>query len=142
MLTLVGSQSFGLLVDGVSDTEEIVVKPMSSRLRRISVFGGNTILGDGSVILILDPNGVAHAVGIPQTTQSPLPRERGSQREQPATESMLVFRAGSPNPKAVLLSLVTRLEEIDARTIEHLNGRPVVHTAASSCRSCPLPPMQ
>jgi len=49
----VGSQSFGLLVDGVSDTEEIVVKPMSSRLRRISVFGGNTILGDGSVILIL-----------------------------------------------------------------------------------------
>ena len=92
--------------------------------------------------MILDPNGVAHAVGIPQTTQSPLPRERGSQREQPATESMLVFRAGSPNPKAVLLSLVTRLEEIDARTIEHLNGRPVVHTAASSCRSCPLPPMQ
>jgi two-component system, chemotaxis family, sensor kinase CheA len=122
----VGSQSFGLLVDGVSDTEEIVVKPMSSRLRRISVFGGNTILGDGSVILILDPNGVANAVGIPQTTQSPLPHEQGSQREQPATESMLVFRAGSPNPKAVPLSLVTRLEEIDARTIEHLNGRPVV----------------
>ena len=138
----VGSQSFGLLVDGVSDTEEIVVKPMSSRLRRISVFGGNTILGDGSVILILDPNGVAHAVGIPQTTQSQQPRERGSQHEQTATESMLVFRAGSPNPKAVPLSLVTRLEEIDARTIEHLNGRPVGHTAASSCRSCPLPPMQ
>ena len=106
---MVGSQSFGLLVDGVSDTEEIVVKPMSSRLRRISVFGGNTILGDGSVILILDPNGVAHAVGIPQTTQSQQPRERGSQHEQPATESMLVFRAGSPNPKAVPLSLVTRL---------------------------------
>src|SRR5204862_6992060 len=43
-----------------------------------------------------------------------------------ATESLLVFRAGSPQPKAVLLSLVTRLEEIDARTIEMSNGRPLV----------------
>ena len=46
--------------------------------------------------------------------------------QEVATESMLVFRAGSPNPKAVLLSLVTRLEEIDAKTIEMSSGRPLV----------------
>jgi two-component system, chemotaxis family, sensor kinase CheA len=122
----VGLQTFGLVVDGVFDTEEIVVKPMSSRLRQVAVFSGNTILGDGSVILILDPNGVAHAVGMPQTTRRSQHQDRGSASEETPTESMLVFRAGSPNPKAVSLSLVTRLEEIDARTIEFSGGRPIV----------------
>ena len=50
---------FGIVVDGVFHTEEIVVKPMSSKLRHIQMFSGNTILGDGSVIMIIDPNGVA-----------------------------------------------------------------------------------
>ena len=54
----VGNQVFGAVVDGVLHTEEIVIKPMSSKLRHIAVFSGTTILGDGSVIMILDPNGV------------------------------------------------------------------------------------
>ena len=122
----VGCQTFGLQVDGVFDTEEIVVKAMSSRLRQIPIFCGNTILGDGSVILILDPNGIAHDIGIAQTTQASRDGEHRSQAEQARTESLLVFRAGSPCPKAVLLSLVTRLEEIDAATIEIINGRPII----------------
>ena len=59
----VSTQVFGLVVDRVFDTEEIVVKPMSSALRRIPMFSGSTIMGDGSVILILDPNGIAHEIG-------------------------------------------------------------------------------
>ena len=59
VVTQVGSQTFGIVVDGVFHTEEIVVKPMSSKLRHIAMFSGNTILGDGSVILIIDPNGIA-----------------------------------------------------------------------------------
>jgi two-component system chemotaxis sensor kinase CheA len=62
----VGSQRFGIIVDAVFDTEGIVVKPMASRLRQIGVFSGHTILGDGSVILILDPNGLVHAIGAAQ----------------------------------------------------------------------------
>ena len=58
-----GSQSFGIVVDGVFHTEEIVVKPMSSKLRDIAMFSGNTILGDGAVIMIVDPNGIAQALG-------------------------------------------------------------------------------
>jgi two-component system chemotaxis sensor kinase CheA len=128
VVTQVGSQTFGILVDGVFHTEEIVVKPMSSRLRDIPMFSGNTILGDGSVILIVDPNGVLQAIGMAETARRSAEEEREAQpqEQEAATESMLVFRAGSPNPKAVPISLVTRLEEIDARSIETSNGRPLV----------------
>ncbi|HEX5509607.1 MAG TPA: chemotaxis protein CheA, partial [Pseudolabrys sp.] len=65
----VGTQTFGIVVDGVFHTEEIVVKPMSSKLRNISVFSGNTILGDGSVIMIVDPNGIAQSIGSTVSSQ-------------------------------------------------------------------------
>jgi two-component system chemotaxis sensor kinase CheA len=124
----VGSQLFGVVVDSVFHTEEIVVKPMSSKLRHIPMFCGNTILGDGSVIMIIEPNGVAHMIGGSAGTQPFADNEREAmpEVEKATTESLLVFRAGSPQPKAVLLSLVTRLEEIDARTIEMSSGRPLV----------------
>src|SRR6201986_405772 len=63
VVTQVGNLVFGTIVDSVFPTEEIVIKPMSSKLRHIGVFSGTTILGDGSVIMILDPNGVAQALG-------------------------------------------------------------------------------
>jgi two-component system chemotaxis sensor kinase CheA len=128
VVSQVGSQTFGIVVDAVFHTEEIVVKPMSSRLRHIAMFSGNTILGDGSVILIIDPNGVVQAIGMAQTTRRIGDEEPGAavEAEETATESMLVFRAGSPNPMAVPISLVTRLEEIDAKTIETSSGRPLV----------------
>jgi two-component system chemotaxis sensor kinase CheA len=128
VITQVGSQLFGIVVDGVFHTEEIVVKPMSSKLRHIPVFCGNTILGDGTVIMIIDPNGVAHSIGSAATVQQAAAEQRDAElpAEEANTESMLVFRAGSPAPKAVLLSLVTRLEEIDAKTIETSNGRALV----------------
>jgi two-component system, chemotaxis family, sensor kinase CheA len=125
VVTQVGSQTFGIVVDRVFHTEEIVVKPMSSRLRHISMFSGTTILGDGSVILIIDPNGVVHAIGMGESERRTAD-DRVAEDQEAATESMLVFRAGSPHPKAVPLSLVTRLEEIDARTIEMSSGRPLV----------------
>ena len=63
VVTQVGNQTFGIVVDGVFHTEEIVVKPMSTKLRHIDMFSGNTILGDGAVIMIIDPNGIAKALG-------------------------------------------------------------------------------
>jgi two-component system chemotaxis sensor kinase CheA len=127
VVTQVGSQTFGIIVDSVFHTEEIVVKPMSSRLRHIAMFSGNTILGDGAVILILDPNGVAQAIGSTVTSQMIVEtsREHVDDHSERAT-SLLVFRAGSTQPKAVPLSLITRLEEIDARKIELSNGRHMV----------------
>ena len=128
VITQVGSQTFGIVVDSVFHTEEIVVKPMSSKLRHISMFSGNTILGDGAVIMIIDPNGVAQAIGSTVTSQmivETVQNGRADDASEQAT-SLLVFRAGSTQPKAVPLSLITRLEEIDARKIELSNGRHMV----------------
>jgi two-component system chemotaxis sensor kinase CheA len=122
----IGTQTFGIMVDAVFHTEEIVVKPMSTKLRHIPMFSGNTILGDGSVILIIDPNGIAQAIGT-GAAQLPQPAADAQRTEaEVKTVSLLVFRAGSAELKAVPLSLVTRLEEIDCRKIEISGGRHLV----------------
>ena len=128
VVTQVGSQTFGIVVDGVFHTEEIVVKPMSSKLRNIALFSGNTILGDGSVIMIIDPNGVAQAFGNTVAAQLDAAQQADGRvaGSEEASTSLLVFRAGSSQPKAVPLSLITRLEEIDAHKIELSNGRHMV----------------
>ncbi len=122
----VGSQTFGIVVDAVFHTEEIVVKPMSTRLRRIPMFSGNTILGDGSVIMIIDPNGIAQAIGAGATQIPEPPADAEPTQSDAKTVSLLVFRAGSAELKAVPLSLVTRLEEVDCRNIELSGGRHLV----------------
>jgi two-component system chemotaxis sensor kinase CheA len=124
----VGAQTFGVVVDSVFHTEEIVVKPMASKLRHIAMFSGNTILGDGSVILIIDPNGVSQAAGNWAATGAAEQSDYDAAARAVAenTVSLLVFRAGTPEPKAVPLSLVTRLEEIDCTKIELSNGRYLV----------------
>jgi two-component system chemotaxis sensor kinase CheA len=127
VVTQIGGLNFGIVVDGVFHTEEIVVKPMASRLRHINMFSGTTILGDGSVILIIDPNGVAGAVG----SNVDLARDDSAERQAAAAvsnamTSLLLFRAGGSAPKAVPLSLITRLEEIDVTSIERTSGRSMV----------------
>ncbi|MHB2165839.1 hybrid sensor histidine kinase/response regulator [Alsobacter sp. R-9] len=121
----VGSRVCGLAVDGVYHTEEIVVKPMSGLLRSLSMFSGNTILGDGAVILILDPNGVMSRVGDePRTLAADAPQSSGplAPRQDERT-SFLVFRVGPSEVKAVPLAAVTRLEEIETSAFETAGGR-------------------
>jgi two-component system, chemotaxis family, sensor kinase CheA len=123
----VGTYRFGVIVDRVFDTEEIVVKPVSPILRDISMFSGNTILGDGSVIMILDPNGIAATtseVTVAQDQEAATESQRAMFGEE--TTSLLVFRAGSEELKAVPLELVARLEEIDLAVVEHSQGLPLV----------------
>jgi two-component system chemotaxis sensor kinase CheA len=128
VVTQVGSQTFGIVVDGVFHTEEIVVKPMSTKLRHIDMFSGNTILGDGAVIMIIDPNGIAKALGASGGASHEIADENAAMRASAAEQltSLLVFRAGSSQPKAVPLGLVTRLEEIAVDKIELSNGRYMV----------------
>ena len=128
VVTQVGNQTFGIVVDGVFHTEEIVVKPMSTMLRHIGMFSGNTILGDGAVIMIIDPNGIAQALGTSVATQHEIADENAATRASGAEQmtSLLVFRAGSEQPKAVPLALITRLEEIGVDKIEFSNGRHMV----------------
>lgn len=128
VVTQIGERQFGILVDGVFHTEEIVVKPMSSKLRHIPLFSGNTILGDGAVVLIVDPNGVARLVGANDTEtatdESEVPPAAAGAGER---TTMLVFRAGAGRIQALPLSLVTRLEEVDAGAFQHGSGRTLLH---------------
>jgi len=130
VVTQVGTYTFGIIVDRVFDTEEIVVKPVAPILRHISMFSGNTILGDGSVIMILDPNGIAGATGESgmlgggQAAETTVVRDVHS---GDAKTSLLVFRAGGDEDlKAVPLALVARLEEIDVKEVEISHGKPMV----------------
>ena len=127
VVTQVGTYSFGIIVDRVFDTEEIVVKPVAPILRDITMFSGNTILGDGSVIMILDPNGIAAASG-EMAIEETHAREQTVARAGKDAErtSLLLFRAGGDGPKAVPLALVARLEEIELEKVEESNGKPVV----------------
>lgn len=127
VITQVGSFTFGIVVDQVFDTEEIVVKPVAPILRNLQTFAGNTILGDGRVIMILDPNGIASQINDNVTDAGGFGAEDEKQVVvEDEREAILLFGAGDNSHRAVPLSLVARLEEIDVTTIETSDGKPVV----------------
>lgn len=123
------ADQFGLVVDAVHDTEEIVVKPLGRHLRAIACFAGAAVLGDGQVALILDVVGLAHLAGVRARSQVTPPSEGvpqnggGPPEEAP---SWLVFRGTTGSRFALPLSAVARLEEIPADRIEHSAGREVL----------------
>ena len=122
----VGQHMMGIIVDRVFDTEEIVVKPVAPILRHVTMFSGNTILGDGSVIMILDPNGIARASGVGAGSESKLLRGTPVEAQSSAGKTaMLLFRAGDNQRMAVPLGLVARLEDIPREKIEMSCGAPV-----------------
>jgi two-component system chemotaxis sensor kinase CheA len=120
----VGTDSFCIIVDGVADIQEIVVKPLSASLSHLKVFSGHTILGDGSVVLILDPSGIGANLGIEKSTE----KKRDQARDQNAAERrrLVMFRAGPGAPKVLPLSLVSRIEMVETSRIESSDGRLMV----------------
>ncbi len=124
----VGAYNFGIIVDRVFDTEEIVVKPVSPILKNLRLFSGNTILGDGSVIMILDPNGIANTISDSVSSQAGGTRAAEEQVTDEAGRktSLLIFNAGEGAPRAVPLSLVSRLEEVDVKKIETSGNQRVI----------------
>ena len=121
-------RQFGLVVDEINDTEEIVVKPLGKQLKGIATFAGATIMGDGQVALILDVLGLAQRAnvvsevrdrtGVEKTAESEGPRDEG--------ESLLLLRGPDDGRMAIPLSLVARLEEFNSSAIEKAAGRHVV----------------
>jgi two-component system chemotaxis sensor kinase CheA len=122
----VGGRRYGLITDAIDDTEEIVIKPLHSQLKRLACYSGATVLGDGGVALILDVAGVASMANIDLSAK----RETASEEARPAAgsgpQSMLVVTAGNDARCAVPLSMVSRLEVIESRKIERVAGKEVV----------------
>ena len=108
---------FGLLVDGLSDPSEIVVKPLGAQLHGLEVFAGATILGTGRVGLILDVVGLAARAGVVGDVHEPLDAERPGEVLEDA-RALLVFADAAGGRMAVPLDLVDRLEEFPRAAIE------------------------
>ena len=121
-------RQFGLVVDGIYDTQEIVVKPLGKQLKKVNCYAGATIMGDGKVALILDVTGVAQLSGVLRETRSNNRLEETQRAESRHVEkqSLLLFRAGRFQRLAVPLALVARLEEFPLSKIEHAAGRMVI----------------
>ena len=117
----------GIIVDRVFDTEEIVVKPVAPILRHVTMFSGNTILGDGSVIMILDPNGIARGTGIGAggDEQGASRRARSERCAPPTAPRCCCSAPAASRSMAVPLGLVARLEDIPRDKIEISCGAPV-----------------
>ena len=123
---------FGLVVDAVCDSEEIVVKPLSKLIKSLAVFAGATIMGDGQVALILDVLGLgqrAHVVtddksrGMQASVHGNAARNRGTREER---QVLLVFQAPDDGRMAIPISRVSRLEELPASSVERLGENEVV----------------
>jgi two-component system chemotaxis sensor kinase CheA len=118
----VGVLSFGILVNAVADVQEIVVKPLGASLAHLKVFSGHTILGDGSVVLILDPAGLAGSLGLQRSSDYTVTAP--ADLTSPAGEStrLILFRAGAGPLKALPLSLVSRIESVASDRLTQSNG--------------------
>jgi len=124
VVTQVGNSLLGIIVDRVFDTEEIVVKPVAPILRHITMFSGNTILGDGSVIMILDPAGIARTTGVGAGDKA-AKQEVVESAASADRMALLLFRVNGSDRMAVPLNLVARLENIARDKIETSAGTPV-----------------
>jgi two-component system chemotaxis sensor kinase CheA len=123
-----GDRQFGLVVDEINDTEEIVVKPLSKQLKSVSCFAGATIMGDGRVALILDVLGLAQMTRVVSELREQNVAKSGQQSAENTAqrESWLLFRIGEAGRMAIPLSLVSRLEEFPATQVERYAGHEVI----------------
>jgi two-component system chemotaxis sensor kinase CheA len=133
-------RQFGLVVESINDTEEIVVKPLSMQIKGIPTFAGATIMGDGKVALILDVLGLAQKAGVVSELRDRSLAEQASGRPGERAgekQTLLLFSVGESGRLAIPLSMVARLEEFPAASIERSGGQEVVQY-----RGCIMPLVQ
>lgn len=121
-------REFGLVVDQINDTEEIVVKPLAKQLKSIPVFSGATIMGDGKVALIMDVIGLAHASNVvsKERVQRLMESSVPSQVTSGAKQTLLILGTNHKQRLALPISQVARLEKIDKQSVERAGNQEVV----------------
>mgnify|MGYP000113688842 CR=1 FL=1 len=121
IVTQIGHQHFGFIVDSIHDSQEIVVKPLSRKLKKISTFSGSTILGNGEVVLILDPNNFD--LQLDPTNASPFESKESPNAEKVRESTIILIFKSDQKTKAVPLALVSRIDEIQAKDIQNIYGQ-------------------
>jgi two-component system chemotaxis sensor kinase CheA len=124
VLSADGSE-FGLVVDEVHDTQEIVVKPLSRQLKAVRAFAGATIMGDGRISLILDVPGLAVRAHVQQAARTGKDDTPGA-AARPEAEPVLVCQVSGDRRLALPLADVSRVEEVLASSIEQAGTAEVV----------------
>ena len=121
-------RQFGLVVDRINDSEEIVVKPLSKQLKNISVYSGTTIMGDGRIALILDVMGLAHIAHVVSGARDRTMSEANDRSIDNKTQlqTLLVLGVGPNRRFALPIGQVTRLEKIASDTVERADHQEVV----------------
>jgi two-component system, chemotaxis family, sensor kinase CheA len=122
---------FGLVVDEINDTEEIVVKPLSKQLKSINTYAGATIMGDGKVALILDVLGLAQRANVVGEVRDRAVTEKEGKQLTGAGDAnrcnaVLLFQYGESERMAIDLALVARLEEFPGDAVEIAADQEVV----------------
>jgi two-component system chemotaxis sensor kinase CheA len=126
-----GDMKYGLVVDALFDSEEIVVHPLGRHLKQTKGYAGATIMGDGKVALILDVLELAQLAELSPVNESTRARELAKKKEAAFKvgkdrQSLLVFRNGHDEQFAVPLNQVLRIEKISATHVEIMGGRKVM----------------
>jgi two-component system chemotaxis sensor kinase CheA len=121
-----GDRRYGLIVEDVYDNEEIVVKPLSGYLKSCPCYAGSTIMGDGAVAMILDPNGIAGASGLKfgdleKDIESE--KEKFNKEKARKTRELLLFSTGDNNNFGLDLSSVARVEKVETSRIDAIGGK-------------------
>ncbi len=118
---------FGLVVDAINDTQEIVVKPLGKQLKSLACFAGATIMGDGKVALILDVHGIAQKTHMTEAQEKAILADENSRRESSEPpQQLLVFQGPDFRRMAIHLSRVCRLEEFPRHLLERVGKQNVV----------------
>ncbi|HSY92186.1 MAG TPA: chemotaxis protein CheA [Candidatus Binatus sp.] len=122
-------RQFGLIVDEISDTQEIVVKPLGKQLKGISAYSGATIMGDGRVALILDVLGLAQKAKVLAEAHDGVPDDNLSAAEVEGLRdqhTLLLAENGLEGRVAIPLALVARLEEFPRTVVERAGSQEVM----------------
>jgi two-component system, chemotaxis family, sensor kinase CheA len=121
-------RQFGLVVDRINDTEEIVVKPLSKQLKGVPVYSGTTIMGDGKVALILDVLGLAYASEVITKLRDGALAESNSRAKESngKQQTLLILGTGTSRRLALPISQVARLEKIPKKEVEFADHQEVV----------------
>jgi len=113
-------RQFGLVVDTINDTEEIVVKPLRKQLKTVKTFAGSSVMGDGKVALILDVLGLAQRAGVVTETRDRAFAEKGTEAldKAPQKQTFLLFAGPGDARMAIPLDALARLEEFPVEQVE------------------------
>jgi len=133
----VGLNQYGLIVDRMIDSEEIVVKPLSTYIKNCKCYSGATIMGDGRVAMILDATGIAESANLKfnELAEEKLRQsEQFKQQSLKESQSFLLFGSRKTEQLALNLSLVSRIETLDSNAIEEVGTKEFIQHNATSMR--------